>query len=38
MDVTYNENADVNEENNFSMDLTANNKIDRTFLKIKKNI
>ena len=35
MDVIYNKNADLNEENNFSVDLTANNEIDEMFLKNK---
>ena len=33
MDVIYNKNADHNEENNFSIDLTANSAIDGMFFK-----
>ena len=35
MDVIYNKNADLDEENNFSIDLTANNEIDGMFFKNK---
>ena len=31
MVVIYNKNADLDEENNFSIDLTANNKVDGMF-------
>ena len=35
MDVIYNKNADLNETDNFSIDLTATNQIDGMFFKNK---
>ena len=35
MDVIYNKNADLDEENIFSIDLTANNEINGIFFKNK---
>ena len=35
MDVIYNKNADLNEKDNFSIDLTATNQIDGMFFKNK---
>ena len=38
MDVIYNKNPDLDEENNFVIDLTANNEIDGMFFKKMKRI
>ena len=38
MDIIYKKEADIDEENNFTIDLTADNNIDRKFFGHKENI